>query len=397
MNSNLDKIDKVIDKYIDKIIAFRRDIHQYPELGNSEIRTAQKIIEILSELPLEIKSKVSGEGIVASLYGEGNGKTLLFRGDMDALPMTELSNLEYASKVPNVMHSCGHDIHSSIILGTAIVLSELKDLINGNVKFLFQPAEECSPIGGAQGMINEGVLDSPKVDEAYGLHVFGRKVGSVEFRPGIATSKSDKFKVEIKGKSSHGSIPNEGKDAIIVAANIISAIQTIVSRNMALNERAVVTVGTINGGTRYNVISDYVKLEGTVRSFDDSTVKIIKKRMQRIVEDIASAYDCEGVLTYEDGYGFIYNDLEISEYSKKMLEDLYGSENVIVQQNPLSIAEDFSYISKKVPSLFLWLGAEDELHKGKCMLHSPEFIASEKSIKEGIRIFCKIALDRAGI
>lgn len=391
-------IDKIIEKYLEEIIEFRRDMHQNPELGNFEFRTAKKILEKLEKFPLELKTKISGEGISACLYGENNiknnNKTILFRGDMDALPMMEKSGLDFASKVPNVMHSCGHDIHSSIILGTAMVLSELKDCISGNIKFMFQPAEECSPKGGAKGMIENGILESPKVDEAYGLHVLDRKIGSIEFTPGIATSKSDRFIIEIKGKSSHGSMPNEGKDSIIVAANIINSIQSIISRNMSLEETAIITIGTINGGTRYNIISDYVKLEGTVRSFNESASKKIKLRLKKIVTDISSAYECEGILNYEDGYDFIYNNLELSKYAKKSLEETLGSENVIISSTPQPAGEDFSFISKNVPSLFMWLGAEDEDNKGRCILHNPEFVASEKAIKEGIKILCRIALER---
>lgn len=392
----LEKIDQIIDKHIDEIINFRRDIHKHPELGNFEFRTAAKIAEKLKELSLETKTKISGEGIISCLYGNKNGKTILFRGDMDALPMNESSGLEFASQTPNVMHSCGHDIHLTIVLGTAIVLSEIKDRLAGTIKFMFQPAEECSPIGGAKEMIKNGVLESPKVDEAYGLHILNRKVGSIEFTPGIASSKSDRFIIEIKGKSSHGSMPSEGKDSIIVAANIINSIQSIISRNLSLDERAVITIGTIKGGTRYNVISDYVKLEGTIRSFGETTYIKIRNRLEKIVKDVSAIYDCEGILKYEEGYDSIYNDLNLSKYIEKSMIETLGNENVVVNLNPMSGGEDFSFISKKVPSVFILLGTEDESNKGKCTLHNPNFIASEKSIREGIKILCKIALERTG-
>lgn len=390
----LEDVETIIDEHIDEIIEFRRDIHKYPELGNFEFRTASKIAEKLRNLPLETKVKISGEGIISCLYGNKNGKTILFRGDMDALPMNENSGLEFSSKIPSVMHSCGHDIHLAIVLGTAMVLSEIKDKLSGNIKFMFQPAEECSPIGGAKGMIESGVLEYPKVDEAFGLHVLDRAVGSVEFTPGVASSKSDNFIVEIKGKSSHGSMPSEGKDSIIVAANIINSIQSIISRNLSLDERVVITIGTINGGTRYNVVSDYVKLEGTVRSFSETAYIKIRNRLEKIVRDIPIAYECEGILKYEEGYDFIYNDLNLSKYIEKSMRETLGNENVVIRSSPLPAGEDFSFISKKVPSVFMWLGTKDESNEGRCTLHNPNFIASEKSIREGIKILCKIALER---
>ncbi|MGL4866181.1 M20 metallopeptidase family protein [Cetobacterium sp.] len=390
----LEDIEKIIDKHINEIIEFRRDIHKYPELGNFEFRTAAKIAEKLEKLPLETKTKISGEGIISCLYGNKTGKTILFRGDMDALPMNENSGLKFASQVPNVMHSCGHDIHLTIVLGTAIVLSEIKDKLSGNIKFMFQPAEECSPIGGAKGMIKRGVLESPKVDEAFGLHILDREVGSIEFTPGVASSKSDNFVIEINGKSSHGSMPSEGKDSIVAAANIINSIQSIISRNLSLDERAVITIGTINGGTRYNVVSDYVKLEGTVRSFSETAYIKIRNRLEKIVRDIPMAYECEGILKYEEGYDFIYNDLNLSKYIEKSMRETLGNENVVIKSSPLPAGEDFSFISKKVPSVFMWLGTKDESNEGRCTLHNPNFIASEKSIREGIKILCKIALER---
>lgn len=387
-------IENVIDKHIDKIIAFRRDLHEHPELGGNEIRTSAKVAEQLKKLPVKIRENIGGHGIIADLTGIEEGKTILLRGDMDALPINENNNLSFSSKVPDIMHACGHDIHTSIILGTAIVLSELKDKIKGNVKFMFQPNEESAPIGGSRAMMDDGLLENPKVDEAYALHVFGNPTGTVAFRPGVANSRSDRITIEIKGKSSHGSLPGEGRDAIVTAANIISSIQTIISRNMGPGENAVVTIGKITGGSRYNVVSDYVKLEGTVRTFDTGTAELIKKRLNRIVMDIADAYECIGILDYQDGYDFMFNDLTLSEEVIKSLNPLLGKDNIIIQPNPLPAGEDFSFITKKVPSVFLWLGTETDFNKGKCILHNPEFMADENSLKIGIKVLCKIVLDR---
>lgn len=388
------QIEKIIDKHIDEIIAFRRDLHEHPELGTFEVRTSGKVAERLKKLPLTIRENVGGYGVVALLEGSDEGKTILFRGDMDALPLNETNDLDFASKTPNVMHACGHDMHTSMVLGAAIVLSEIKEHLKGNVKFMFQPNEESAPIGGSRAMMADGLLENPKVDEAYALHVYGNPVGTVAFRPGVANSRSDRIEIEIHGKSSHGSLPGEGRDAIVTAANIISSIQTIISRNLGPGENAVITIGKINGGSRYNVVSDYVKLEGTVRTFADSTATLVKERLGKIVEDICEAYGCKGVLNYQDGYDFIYNDLKLSEIAHKSLNELLGEKNVIIQPLPLPAGEDFSFVSKKVPSVFMWLGAESDFNKGKCILHNPEFLVDEAALKVGIKILCKLALDR---
>jgi len=446
------EVEKIIDKYIDEIIDFRRDIHSHPELSGNEKRTSEKVIEKLNKLPVEIITNVNGYGVIANLKGNTNKKTILLRGDMDALPINEINDLPFISKNKNIMHACGHDMHTSILLGTSFVLSYFKDKLNGNVKFMFQPSEEASPIGGSKGMIAEGLLENPRVDEAYALHVFGIPTGSVAIKPGVATSRSDRIDIEIFGKSSHASIPSEGRDAIVVAGNIITSIQSIISRNMPPNQTAVITIGKMEGGSRYNVLADYVKLEGTVRTFStenadmikerlqkivediasaygcsaklnyqngydfvyndpdlsadyvklEGTVRtfstenadMIKERLQKIVEDIASAYGCSAKLNYQNGYDFVYNDPDLSEAAIKSLNEILGRENVLVQSNPLPAGEDFSFVTKKVPSVFMWLGTESDFNKGKCTLHSPEFIADETSLKIGIKTLCKLVFDR---
>ena len=313
---------------------------------------------------------------------------------MDALPINEINDLPFKSENKNVMHACGHDMHTSILLGTSYVLSYFKDKLNGNVKFMFQPSEEASPVGGSKGMIAEGLLENPKVDEAYALHVFGIPTGSIAIKPGVATSRSDRIDIEIFGKSSHASLPAEGRDAIVVAGNIITSIQSIISRNMPPNQTAVITIGKMEGGNRYNVLADYVKLEGTVRTFSTENANMIRERLQKMVEDIASAYGCSAKLNYQNGYDFVYNDPNLSELAIKSLTEILGKENVIVQSNPLPAGEDFSFVTKKVPSVFMWLGTESDFNKGKCTLHSPEFMADETSLKIGIKTLCKLVFDR---
>lgn len=391
---NFKNIEIVIDKYINEIIEFRRDIHSHPELSGNEERTSKKVIEKLKKLPIEIISNVNGHGVIGNLKGISNKKTILLRSDMDALPIDEMNDLEYKSKNKNVMHACGHDMHTSILLGTALVLSEFKEELNGNVKFMFQPSEEASPIGGAKGMIAEGLLENPKVDEAYGLHVFGIPTGKIAIKSGVATSRSDRIDIEIFGKSSHASMPAEGKDTIVVAGNIITSIQSIISRNMPPNQTAVITIGKISGGTRYNVLADYVKLEGTVRTFSTENAEMIKNRLEELVTNISKAYGCKGILHYQNGYDFIYNNPELSTSLINSLSEEFGKENILIQDNPLPAGEDFSFVSKKVPSVFMWLGTENSFNTGRCTLHSPDFMPDENSIKIGIKTFCKIIFDR---
>lgn len=388
------EIEQKIKECLPEIIALRRSIHAEPELGNCEQKTAAKVLDKLSALPLNVRSNIFGHGILATLDGKEQSKTILFRGDMDALPMNEENDLEFKSTVPNVMHACGHDMHTAALTGAAMVLSHFKDQLKGNVKFMFQPAEESSPVGGSRGMIAEGVLENPKVDEAYGLHVYGIPCGQVTFRPKVANSRSDRITIEIIGKSSHGSFPNEGFDAIVAAANVITSIQSIVSRSLSPCERAVITLGTVHGGSRYNVISDKVVLEGTVRSFSEATVKIIQERLHDIVEQAAATYGCTGILKYENGYDYMYNDPALSEFVQQSLGEVLGQENIIIQPDPLPAGEDFSFISKLVPSVFLWVGAESAAHKGKCILHNPESIFDEQGLYESMRIMCKIAYDK---
>lgn len=388
------EIEQKIKECMPAIIELRRSVHAEPELGNCEEKTAQKVLDRLSNLPVDVRSNIFGHGILATLSGKEQGKTIMFRGDMDALPMNEDNDLWFKSTVPNVMHACGHDMHTAALAGAAMVLSQFKEQLKGNIKFMFQPAEESSPVGGSRGMIAAGVLQNPKVDEAYGLHVYGIPCGQVTFRPGVANSSSDRITIEIIGKSSHGSFPNEGFDAIVAAANVITSIQTIVSRSLSPCERAVITIGTVHGGSRYNVISDRVVLEGTVRSFSHETVEIIKARLHDIVEQAAATYGCTGILKYESGYDFMYNDLQLSDFVQESVGELLGKENILIQAEPLPAGEDFSFISKLVPSVFLWVGAESAAHKGKCVLHNPTSIFDEQGLYESVRIMCKIAYDK---
>lgn len=386
-------IEKLIDEVFDEILAFRRDIHKYPELSNDEKETSKKIIKILKGNNIDdLKLNSLNYGIIGQVNSYENKKTLLLRADMDALPLMEETNLPYSSQNSHIMHACGHDFHSSILLGVIIILNKLKEKLNGNVRFMFQHAEENSPIGGSKEMISLGVLED--VDEAYAMHVLGIPLGKIEICPGVATAKSDRFKIKISGKSCHGSLPNEGKDPIIVAGNIIASIQTIISRNLSYSEKAVISIGKIYGGDRYNIIANNVIMEGTVRTFGDKINNIVKVKLKEIIEYISKAYGCIGELEYTDGYVSVYNDISLSNDIKNILENTLGKENVIINTIPTSIGEDFSYISRKVPSVFMWIGGESEKNKGLCKLHSSKFIADERILKIGMKSLINVVVNR---
>lgn len=389
-----EELESLIEQEFACAVDLRRRIHREPELGNNEVKTAEKVVNYLQGEPLDVRDKIAGHGLIVTLQGGQAGRTIMFRGDMDALPIHEDNTLDFKSIIPNIMHACGHDVHTTLLAACARVLCKVQPHLKGNVKFMFQPAEECAPEGGAKRMLAAGILDNPKVDEAYALHVADLPLGQISFRPGVANSTSDNLYIDVYGKSSHGSQPHEGYDAIVAAGSVIGAVQTVVSRNLPLSERAVITIGTIEGGTALNIVADKVSMTGTVRAFSSKAVEIVKERLQTVVENTAAAYGCRAQLRYEDGYDFIYNDLQLSEDIKSSIGELLGSENIIIQPEPLPAGEDFSFVSKQVPSVFMWVGARDTNYPQDCIIHNPRFMIDEAVIRQGLRIMCKIVYDK---
>lgn len=387
------KLDEITEKHLNNIIEIRRDIHANPEIGMQEIRTSGIVKSELLKLGLEVEDKVGKMGVVGLLRGKEEGKTILLRADMDCLPMDELTDLDFKSKVPGMMHACGHDVHTSILLGVARALSEFKDDIKGNVKFVFQPAEEANPTGGARYMIEDGVLENPKVDAAMALHVWNLPLGKIGVRKSTMMAQSDRIYITVKGKSSHASQPQAGTDAIVTAGHILTALQTIISRNVDPMESAVVTVGTIHGGSRYNVVCDKVVLEGTVRTFKPEISALMPKRIKEIATNIAKGLGCECDVEYIKGYSAVINNEDLANQAIKSFQDVLGEENVLIPQNPASGAEDFSEFTKLVPSVYYWLGIESDLNRGKTTLHNPNLIIDEKSIPIGIKTMAAAALD----
>lgn len=388
-----EKVNILINKFLDDIIKIRRDIHHHPELGMEEVRTSAIVKKELEELGLDVQDKVGKMGVVGFLRGKESGKTILLRADMDCLPMEELTDLSFKSEIPGKMHSCGHDVHTAILIGTAKVLTVLKDEIRGNVKFVFQPAEESNPTGGARYMIQDGVLENPKVDAAIALHIWDLPLGKVALRIGTMMAQSDRIYITVKGKSAHASEPQSGIDAIVASGHIITALQTIISRNVNPMESAVITIGTISGGSRYNVICDKVLLEGTVRTFDQAVSEIIPIRIKTISENIAKAFGCCCNVEYVKGYSATINDKVLTIGVTKAFEEVLGKENVIIPEQPASGGEDFSEFGKKVPSVFYWLGMQSELNKGNTTLHNPNLIVDERCIEIGIKTLIAATLD----
>lgn len=387
------ELDELIKKHIDQVISIRRDIHEHPELGMQEFRTSKLVAKELDQLGLEVQTGVGKLGVIGLLKGSEEGKTLLLRADMDALPLDELTDLPFKSKTPEVMHACGHDVHTATLLGAAKVLTELREDIKGNIKFVFQPAEEMNPTGGARYMIEDGVLENPKVDAALALHVWNLPVGKIGIKPGPIMAQSDRIFITIKGTAAHGSQPQNGVDAVVAAGHIVTALQTVVSRNIDPMESAVISIGTIHGGNRYNVIADTVKMEGTVRIFDPKLADLMPKRIKSIVENICTALGASCEFEYIRGYSLTVNDENLTKEIVSSFRDTFGEENIVVADKPASGGEDFSEFTKRVPSVFFWLGMVSDINKDKCTIHNPNLLVDEDAIPIGIKALVSASLD----
>lgn len=380
----LEYINTALKNIKDEIIILRRQLHMYPELGNEEFKTIETICEYLKKNNIEYKADNLSTGVVAIIRGKMPKKTIALRADIDALPIEEKVDIPYKSTRKGVMHACGHDIHTAILLGTAKLLSGMSETLNGNVKLFFQPAEETT--GGARRMIAQGCMENPKVEHVLGIHVNPHlEVGKVEIKSGKLYAGSDMFKVIVNGKSSHGASPDKGVDAIVIAANIIVALQSIISRNISPVESAVVTIGSINGGTTENIIADRVELSGIIRTLDEETRILTKEKIKTIIEGIAFAMGGSANLEIIESYPPLINDRELTLKIKENISALIGNENVIDKEFPNMGAEDFAYFAKKVPSCFFEIGVKHP-QKDAIDLHNEYFCPDEEAILEGIKL-----------
>tara|TARA_R100001369_G_scaffold24665_2_gene45171 strand:+ start:16825 stop:18051 length:1227 start_codon:yes stop_codon:yes gene_type:complete len=388
-----------------KLIEWRHHFHQNPELSNREFKTAEKIAKHLKSLGLDVETGIAKTGVVAILKGNQPGKVLALRADIDALPVTERNNLPFKSEVKTtflntetgVMHACGHDTHISILMATAEVLSKHKDKIKGTVKFIFQPAEEGPPPGeegGAKLMIKEGVLENPKVDAIFGLHIRSNyNVGTIYYKKGGIMASVERFVINVKGKQTHGGRPWLGVDPILISAKIIDGLQTIISRESKLvDEAAVITVGKITAGTRFNVIPESAEMIGTVRTLDPDMKELIERRMTEMVTTLAKAYGGEATITFQNNTTITYNDHDLVDQMLPSLHKAAGTKNVRIRKATTG-GEDFSYYQELVPGFFFFLGGMTPGNIESFPHHTPDFKINDSSMLLGVKAFTQLTLD----
>jgi amidohydrolase len=397
------RIDEAANRVEASVIAIRRDIHQNPELGNREFRTAKVVAEKLKALGIETRTGVAHTGVVGTLRGGKPGRVVALRADMDALPVTEQVDLPFASRVKTtydgqevgVMHACGHDAHVAILLGVAEVLAGMRSELPGTVKFLFQPAEEGAPEGeegGAELMVKEGALDG--VEAVFGLHVTSRfPVGTIAWRPGGMMAAVDSLKIVVQGKQTHGAYPWLGVDPIVVASQIVLGLQTIPSRQLdSTVAPSVVTIGRISGGVRNNIIPDQVEMNGTLRALDAEMQRQIHERVKRTAEQIAASAGATAKVTIDRGYPIVNNDPTLTEQLVPLFKRVADEASVV---NPVLGAEDFSFYQTKVPGVFFWVGTRprNQTAEEAASNHSPLFYVDEAGLRYGVRALAGVAVE----
>jgi amidohydrolase len=389
----------------DKVVSWRRDIHQHPELSGQETRTAALVADHLRKLGIEVRTGVGGTGVVGVLKGGLSGPVVALRADMDALPVTEEVDVPFRSTVRaqyngqevGVMHACGHDTHTAMLMGAAEVLAGMRDRLPGTVVFLFQPAEES--LGGAAGMIRDGALQNPKPSAVFGIHVFPYTVGSVVYRPGALMAAGGTLRIVVHGRQTHGAIPWNGVDPIVVASQIVLGLQTVVSRQTDLTASpAIVTVATINGGVRNNIIPDSVVMTGTIRTFDETQRQQLPILVRRTAESIAAASGATATVDAEIAGTITYNDPALVERMRPTVERVVagGIPGAKVLSGPqTTTSEDFSLYQKQVPGIFMFLGITPEGVDPKTAApnHSPKFYVDERALPIGVRLLSDLAVD----
>jgi amidohydrolase len=400
------EIDKLTAAVQPELIAWRRHLHQHPELSNREVETAKYVVERLKSFGLEPQTGIAKTGVVALLQGGRPGPVVALRADMDGLPVREEVDVPFASKATSeyegnkvgVMHACGHDTHVAILLATARVLSQIKDRIPGTVKFIFQPAEEGAPLderpAGAELMVKEGVMQNPKVDAVFGLHVFANvPTGTITYRSGPFMAAADQFDIIVKGKQTHGSAPWRGVDPIVIASQIVSALQTIISRNVDITRLpAIVSVGQFQSGVRNNIIPETARLVGTIRTFDDDVQSDIHARVKRIAEGIAAAGGATAEVAIHRGYPVTSNDPKLTAQMLPTLERIAPGK--VKESELITGAEDFTYYQRQAPGLFVFLGITPPEQAGKAPAnHSPLFYVDEKALPTGVLALANLAID----
>ncbi len=402
-----DDIDRAARAMEAQVVAWRRDIHEHPELSNREVRTAKLVAEHLESLGLEVTTEVAHTGVVGVLRGARPGPVVALRADMDGLPVVEQTGLAYASKQRGsyegqdvgVMHACGHDNHVAILMGAASVLSGMQGELPGTVKFIFQPAEEGAPKGekgGASMMVREGVLKNPNVDAIFGLHISqGGLAGTANYRPQGALASAQRFDIKVTGKQTHGARPWAGVDPIIVSAHIITALQTIVSRQVDITKApAVVTVATFNGGVRNNIVPESASMSGTIRTYDAAMRAKIHQKIHDIATAIGNSMGADVEVVIDPGVPVTYNDPELTAQTVSTLERVYGRQNLSIADR-ITGAEDFAFYQEQVPGFFFFIGGRpaDVAEEDAIPNHSPFFTVDESALLPGVKVMANVAFD----
>ncbi len=387
------QLEEIAAHWGEHLVQMRRHLHQYPELSGDEVETSAFVQAELGRLEIPYKTGFAKTGVLGILEGGKPGKTVALRADMDALPILEKNEGPVISMRPGVMHACGHDAHTAMLLGAAAILKEYQAELPGRVLFIFQPAEEQVPHGGAQPMMDDGLFDQYLPDVIYGQHVWpDLPVGTIGVKEGAIMANSDGFTITIHGAGGHASMPHQGLDAIVVAAQMINALQTIVSRNINPLEPAVLTIGKITGGYRYNVIADEVVLEGTTRSLDPKVRLLLKERLHQVVEQVAEAMGARATVQFQEGYPVTFNSAHWVEQVRKTAHHLLGTGNTPAIQ-PSMGGEDFSRFLQRIPGAFFWLGCALPDRPVQKPLHDPQFQLDERVLPIGAGLMAQLVLD----
>ena len=387
---NINEIKALVAAEKDWIIGMRRKLHRIPERGFAEFKTQKAVTDALDELGIAYTTERTW--VIGLIEGALPGETVGIRADMDALPLDEPEGCAFRSEHPGMMHACGHDAHTAMLLGAAKVLQQNRDRLHGSVKLLFQPAEETD--GGAEPMVAAGAMENPHVDRVYGLHVMPRlPIGTVEYRAGTLNASTDSVRLVVHGKAGHGAYPEASIDAIVCASQIVTALQTLVSRNLSPLSSAVLTFGVIEGGTAQNIICDKVTLRGTLRTANSEIRAMMKNRIREVAENIAAAMGCNAEVVITSGYAALVNDAGETARVKRVAENLFGAENVVEKSEPSMGGEDFSFFSDCAPGAFFHIGCVKESDMPAPPLHSKDFILDEDCLIIGTAMHVALAMD----
>lgn len=383
MTYDIQELQAKVDDIFAQVVTLRRQLHMHPELSEHEVNTSQLIQNELAKLEIPYQSDIAGHGICATIYGKDKSHGVGLRADMDALPLTEMTDVPFKSKEPGVMHGCGHDIHTAILLGTARILNEMKEDLSGSVQLLFQPSEET--IGGAGQMIGAGCLENPRVSSVIGLHVdTAVDAGCVQFIPGTMNAASCEFYVTVTGKSCHGAHPSEGIDSLLASCTMISSLQSIITRKIDPAEAALITVGQFHSGTKNNIISGESKFSGIIRTLNMENRSFMKEQIEEICKSTARAYGASCSVEFHDSYPSLENDDQLLAWIKPVCEEVLGKDHVLLCTKPSLGADDFAYFCHGTRGLYYNIGARRPGEKNAYPIHNNRFNPDEACIKTGI-------------